>query len=114
MRLEVRILTGARAGQKELFQKSVIAIGRHPLSDLRFDPERDLDVSAKHAEIRGVAGRYAVHDNDSRNGTFVNGARVTGEQTLSDGDRISFGEQGPEVEVRLRSEASEEEEDGRE
>jgi S1-C subfamily serine protease len=99
--LELRILGGARAGQREVFEKSVIAVGRHPLSDLRFDPEKDLDVSTKHAEIRGVGGRYTIHDNTSTNGTFVNGQRVLPERELHDGDRIAFGEHGPQVEVRI-------------
>ena len=52
MRVELRITRGSRAGQRELFDKSVISIGRHPLNDLRFDPERDPDASSRHAEIR--------------------------------------------------------------
>ncbi|MDE3152429.1 MAG: trypsin-like peptidase domain-containing protein [Gemmatimonadota bacterium] len=101
MALEIRILGGARAGQREVFEKSVIAVGRHPLSDLRFDPEKDLDVSTRHAEIRGVDGRYTIHDNTSTNGTFVNGERALPDRELRDGDRIAFGEHGPEVEIRM-------------
>jgi S1-C subfamily serine protease len=99
--LELHILTGARAGQKQMFDKPVITIGRHPLSDLRFDPDRDLDVSTTHAEIRGVDGRYTVRDAKSTNGTFLNGKRLTTERGLADGDRISFGEDGPQVEVTV-------------
>lgn len=101
MALEIRILGGARAGQREVFEKSVIAVGRHPLSDLRFDPELDLDVSTRHAEIRGLDGRYVIHDNTSTNGTFVNGERVLPDRELHDGDRIAFGEHGPQVEIRI-------------
>jgi len=99
--LEIRILGGARAGQREVFEKSVIAVGRHPLSDLRFDPEQDLDVSTRHAEIRGLDGRYVIHDNTSTNGTFVNGERVLPDRELRDGDHIAFGEHGPQVEIRI-------------
>ena len=101
MALEIRILSGARAGQRELFEKSVIAVGRHPLSDLRFDPEADLDVSTRHAEIRGLDGRYVIHDNTSTNGTFVNGQRILPDRELHDGDRIAFGDRGPQVMVRF-------------
>ena len=45
MRIELRIQSGSRAGQTQSFEKSVIAVGRHPLSDLRFDPNLDIDVS---------------------------------------------------------------------
>lgn len=101
MPLEVRILGGARAGQREVFDKSVIAIGRHPLSDLRFDPERDLDVSARHAEIRGIDDRYVIHDNTSTNGTFVNGERALPDRELHDGDRIRFGADGPQIAIHI-------------
>ena len=101
MALEIRILGGARAGQRELFEKPVVAIGRHPLSDLRFDPDRDLDVSTRHAEIRAAGGRYVIHDHTSTNGTFVNGERALPDHELHDGDRIAFGTEGPQVVVHF-------------
>lgn len=103
MSIELRILSGARAGQTEAFEKSVIAVGRHPMSDFRFDATHDLDVSTKHGEIRGIDGRYTVHDNNSTNGTFVNGERVPagGSRELRDGDVIAFGAHGPTVAVRI-------------
>lgn len=101
MAIELHILSGAREGQRERFEKSVIAIGRHPMSDLRFDPERDLDVSGRHAELRGIEGRWTLHDVGSTNGTYVNGARVGSEVELNDGDVITFGGQGPRVQVQL-------------
>jgi S1-C subfamily serine protease len=103
MSIELRILSGTRAGQSESFEKSVIAVGRHPLSDLRFDATRDLDVSTRHGEIRVVDGRYSVFDQESTNGTFVNGERVAagGEREVRDGDVIAFGAHGPTVSVRI-------------
>ena len=98
MRVEFRITSGSRAGQREFFDKSVITIGRHPLNDLRFDPERDPDASSRHAEIRTLAGKATLHDLGSTNGTFVNGRRIAGEHTLADGDVIAFGRDGPAVE----------------
>jgi S1-C subfamily serine protease len=103
MSIELRILSGTRAGQSESFEKPVIAVGRHPLSDLRFDATRDLDVSTRHGEIRVVDGRYSVLDQESTNGTFVNGEHVPagGERELRDGDVIAFGAHGPTVSVRI-------------
>ncbi len=101
MSLEIHILSGSRRGQRETFNKSVVAIGRHPLSDLRFDPEQDRDVSSKHAEVRTVAGRCVVVDMNSTNGTFVNGERIVGERELRQGDVVSFGKDGPQAEIRL-------------
>jgi S1-C subfamily serine protease len=103
MPIELRILSGARAGQRESFEKSVIAIGRHPMNDFRFDPQLDLDVSARHGEIRCVDGRYSVHDSNSTNGTFVNGERVAAgaSRDLRDSDVIAFGANGPTVSIGL-------------
>ena len=101
--LEIRILTGARAGQVDRFEKSVVVVGRHATVDLRFSPERDLDVSGRHAEIREseVPGRYTVTDTGSTNGTFVNGKKVEGTVELHDGDKVKFGAKGPEVAIRM-------------
>jgi S1-C subfamily serine protease len=88
MRVEFRIASGSRAGQRETFEKSVITVGRHPMNDFRFDVEKDAD------------------DLDSTNGTFVNGQRVVGERALFDGDLIAFGDVGPKVEFHLIAEAA--------
>ena len=107
MSIELRILGGARSGYAATFHKSVIAIGRHPMSDLKFDPKQDLDVSTRHGEIRYVDGRYTIYDAQSTNGTFVNGHRVTpgGVKELNDNDVIAFGAQGPKVTVRIAGKA---------
>ena len=86
-----RILSGSRAGASEQFTKSVIAIGRHPLCDLRFDAQRDLDVSARHAEIRVVNDEYVLHDTASRNGTFVNNKLIKETMSLKNGDLVQVG-----------------------
>ena len=105
MSIELRILTGARGGHRERFDKDVIALGRHLQSDLRFDPNSDLDVSSRHAEILGSAATgYRIRDSRSTNGTFVNGRRITGDESLHDGDVIWLGAEGPRVEVHLGSE----------
>ena len=102
MPIELRILKGSRGGLRERFDQRVIALGRHLQSDLRFDPNEDLDVSAKHAEIvRDSSGTYRIRDVASTNGTFLNGHRIAGEEILNDGDVIWLGAEGPQVEVHL-------------
>src|SRR5437879_1773634 len=81
--------------------KSYIGLGRHPLSDVRFDAERDLDVSARHAAVVQRGAAFIVQDLGSKNGTFVNGKRVEGELQLKDGDVIGCGAKGPAVEFRI-------------
>ena len=68
MRVELRITSGSRAGQRETFEKSVISIGRHPMNDLRFHPENDPDASSRHAEIRVLGNKATLHDFESTNG----------------------------------------------
>ena len=69
------------------------------MSDLRFNPQSELDVSTKHAEFRQTGGAWSVVDQGSTNGTFVNGERITSERRLANGDIVSFGANGPRVEV---------------
>lgn len=103
MPIELRILGGARTGHTQSFDKNVIAVGRHPMCDFRFDANKDLDVSTRHGEIRFVDGRYLIHDTKSTNGTFVNGERVEPDRPreLHDDDIIGFGRNGPTVAVRI-------------
>ncbi|HYL21862.1 MAG TPA: FHA domain-containing protein [Gemmatimonadales bacterium] len=101
MTAQFKFLSGARAGQVESFRKAYIGLGRHPLSDVRFDAERDLDVSARHAGIVRHDETFVVRDLGSTNGTFVNGTRITGEVGLADGDVISFGQNGPALEFHI-------------
>jgi len=50
-------------------------------------------VSRQHALVQRMAnGEYFLLDLGSRNGTFLNGTRVTIPVPLNDGDRISFGD----------------------
>ncbi|HEX7978024.1 MAG TPA: trypsin-like peptidase domain-containing protein [Gemmatimonadaceae bacterium] len=102
MTIELRILTGSggSAGAWTRFEKPVVTIGRHPSSDLHFDPDVELDVSARHAELRSSDLGWSVYDLRSTNGTFVNGDRVAEHRRVFTGDVISFGPKGPRVEVR--------------
>jgi len=97
----LRVLTGARSGHEERLASEFATLGRHPSSDLQFDPERDRDVSARHAAVFRQGGEYVVRDLGSTNGTWVNGARIRSDHALESGDRIQLGTRGPEVEFRI-------------
>ena len=101
MKAQFKFLSGARAGQIEAFRKGYIGLGRHPLSDVRFDADRDLDVSSRHAAIVRKTEGFVLQDLGSRNGTFVNGQRVTGDTLLRDRDVIGFGANGPALEFAV-------------
>ena len=101
MKCELRVVSGARAGHRDVFEKTYIGIGRHPMSDLRFDADKDRDASTRHAAIVRTGDTFVLRDLGSTNGTFVNGERLAGDRPLHDGDSLRFGAQGPEVTFHL-------------
>jgi hypothetical protein len=65
----------------------------------------DGEVSRTHAELELIGEDWAVTDDGlSRNGTFVNGARILGRRRLGDGDVVRFGK--TIVEYRCPTEGS--------
>jgi hypothetical protein len=72
-----------------------IVIGRREDAAIVF---KHAEESRRHASIRRDEQGLILVDLESTFGTYVNGAR-TGRHLLQPGDRIRFGENGPEVEV---------------
>ena len=65
-----------------------LVIGRAPEAQVHLD---NASVSRQHAELfRDPFGRWWIRDLTSRNGTFVNGQRVT-ERVLAPGDIVQVG-----------------------
>jgi DNA-binding MarR family transcriptional regulator len=53
----------------------------------------DTEVSRLHAELECIGGEWTVSDDGlSRNGTYVNGQRISGRHRLRDGDLIRVGQ----------------------
>jgi len=73
-----------------------ITLGRSPGSDLVFPSER---VSWQHAAIGLENGVPWVRDLGSRNGTFVNGERLSAPRVICDGDQLGIS---PAVALRVR------------
>lgn len=70
------------------FSGSVV-IGRDPGCDLVL---LDKSVSRRHATLRrDVNGSWRITDHRSKNGTFVNGARVNGSSPVVPGDHLMLG-----------------------
>ena len=76
------------SGQRVDLSDAVISVGRLPECTIAIN---DSNISRNHAEIRAGASSYLVVDLNSTNGTLVNGSKIIGEQSLNDGDIISFG-----------------------
>jgi pSer/pThr/pTyr-binding forkhead associated (FHA) protein len=67
-----------------------LSVGRGPSNEVSLP--WDTEVSRLHAELECIAGEWTVSDDGlSRNGTFVNGSRVSGRHRLRDGDVIRVG-----------------------
>ena len=63
-------------------------LGRHPECDHQvYHPL----VSRRHCQLIEADGRLVVRDLQSKNGTFVNGNRLTDAGVLFDGDEINLG-----------------------
>ena len=93
MKAQFTFLSGSRAGQTDVLSQANISIGRHPQSELKFDPDKDLDVSSRHASVTLVGDLWVLRDLGSTNGTFVNGRQVPsrGKAMVGHGDRLRFG-----------------------
>jgi pSer/pThr/pTyr-binding forkhead associated (FHA) protein len=69
---------------------SQASVGRRHSADLVLD--WDDQVSRLHAQFERVEEDWTVVDDGlSRNGTFVNGERLSGRRRLADGDTVRFG-----------------------
>ena len=103
VRIILRHITGSRATEVDeiaLGAHRELILGRAPSAAVRFDPRRDASVGRHHARIEpdDVPGRFRIVDLASRNGTMLNGRRLTGPASLSPGDIVRLGEDGPELE----------------
>jgi sigma-B regulation protein RsbU (phosphoserine phosphatase) len=88
------------AARKFPLEKPVTTIGRSSMNDL---PISDKMLSRQHARIvKDDNGGLQVEDLGSRNGTFLNGARLAAPQPLKAGDRITLGG----VTLKLESEST--------
>jgi class 3 adenylate cyclase len=65
-----------------------VTLGRDPTSDISF--VTDMRVSRRHAAIEYHDEQWVIIDNESANGTYVNG-RLISEHRLREGDRIRLG-----------------------
>lgn len=67
-----------------------VSIGRGIQNDVALP--WDTEVSRLHAELECIGGEWTVSDDGlSRNGTYVNGMRISGRQRLRDGDTLRVG-----------------------
>jgi len=84
------VIRGAQQGQRFLINREELFIGRDPGADIRI---QETSISRRHARIMFRDGLVRILDNDSSNGTFVNGTMLApGEAvTLVKDDQIELG-----------------------
>jgi pSer/pThr/pTyr-binding forkhead associated (FHA) protein len=74
-------------GQRHRLESST-RIGRRPDNDIVLD---DDEVSRYHAVVIDTGSSFVISDLRSTNGVHVQGRRIRGSATLSDGDHIRIG-----------------------
>ena len=83
----LRVLEGPGKGDTWAIH-GALRIGRGEANDLAIS---DRNVSTLHAILEPAGpGRFRIRDLESRNGTFVNGERIT-DRVLEDGDVLVLG-----------------------
>ena len=85
--IRVRVFKGSELVSEQLFNDTLVKVGRHASAQVRL-PERG--VAAVHAVLTLDGEDVAVTDVSGERGTFVNGKPV-GKQVLAQGDEIRIG-----------------------
>jgi predicted component of type VI protein secretion system len=88
MNVKLVISSGKSAGRAISMKRPTLLIGRAEECDVRPLSE---DVSRRHCAIHAGPADVWVEDLGSRNGTFVNGERITGKVKVADGDMVRVG-----------------------
>ena len=81
-------MEGSGMGQVFSLEMPNITIGRE--FDQNIVLQGDATISRSHARIVNDSGVWSVIDNNSSNGTFVNGVRISSQQ-IHPGDTVQFG-----------------------
>jgi FHA domain len=83
-------LRGDLAGSRFAIGDAPVTFGRGEDNDIVIS---DPAVSRVHAEVRQEEDGYVIADRGSSNGTWINGAAITGHHHLRPGDEIAIGDE---------------------
>ena len=101
-----RLVFVVPAGRPQFdLNKPEIWLGRDPACDIVFDDDSSM-VSRRHAVIRVQQNSLTVEDNNSFNGTLVNGHRISAPSVLGNGDELQLGLGGPSMKLSTGAAAS--------
>ncbi|MFM9904251.1 MAG: PrsW family glutamic-type intramembrane protease [Pyrinomonadaceae bacterium] len=104
MKIFVTINGGSLAGQTFELETGFLTIGRSDTCSIRFDPISERIASKQHAFIEAKADGFYIRDNQSTNGTLVNGQKIESVK-LNSGDTIQFGSNGTTAAIRIESQS---------
>ena len=102
MKLHLTVQSGTLAGKTYELTTGFLTVGRGETCAVRFDPQTERIASKQHAYIEKKADGFYLIDNQSTNGTLLNGQKIQTSK-LNFGDRIQFGKNGVEATVNLTS-----------
>lgn len=88
MKVALKVIGGKNDGKEIVISISRFIIGRGETAHLR--PASDL-VSREHTAIEVKDGNVFIVDLNSRNGTFVNGNKITASHEAENGDSLRIG-----------------------
>ena len=88
MLLKLKVADGSNAGKEIVISKEKFVIGRADDCNLR--PHSDA-ISRRHCVIINRGDVVGVRDLKSRNGTLVNGEKITADKRLRNGDTLEVG-----------------------
>lgn len=84
----LQMLKGPLAGKQFILFKDTTALGSSPKADIYLF--KDDAIEPRHAQIVNRGGRFEIEDNETPDGTYVNGVPVR-RHVLGDGDKIVLG-----------------------
>jgi RsiW-degrading membrane proteinase PrsW (M82 family) len=102
MKLVLNIRSGSLAGKNFELTEGFLTVGRDENCSVRFDPRSERIASKQHAFIEAKPDGFYVTDNQSSNGTLLNGEKIQSAK-LNSGDRLQFGKNGVEASVNLET-----------
>jgi len=103
MKLLLTITSGSLSGRTFDLESGFLTVGRGENCSVRFDPAGERIASKQHAFIEARPDGYYVADNNSTNGTLVNGQRIQ-RHKLNSGDTVQFGKNGVTATIAIQNE----------
>src|SRR5262245_6874840 len=88
MNYVLQVVRGRSVTSTRKLADGVTSLGRHDDCMIRI---KSSQVSRRHCELFEAGGKLTIRDLGSSNGTFVNGKRISGPETLKPGDELTIG-----------------------